>query len=172
MVPKKYWNYINKETKGKYDVTGLFANPKIFQELVRDLKKLFKENSFNKIVCIDALGFILGGALGLKTKKPIILIRKEGKLSNFPQEVLKRDFIDYTKTKKCLEINKKYVTKKDRVLIVDEWIETGSQVKATIDLIEFLGGKISGITAINADRNENTQILFEKYNLKPVITTN
>jgi len=77
-------------------------------------------------------------------------------------------FVDYSKNRKTFEINKNSIKKGDRVLIVDEWIETGTQLKASIKLVEKLGGEVIGISALNVDKNDKTRLLFEKYNLKPI----
>ena len=65
-------------------------------------------------------------------------------------------------------MNKGSIKKGDRVLIVDEWIETGSQAKAAIKLIEKQGGKVIGITVLKAHRTKRTKILFDKYNCKSI----
>jgi adenine phosphoribosyltransferase len=167
MKSEYFKKYISFETKGKSDISPLLANPEAFNNMIKDLIKPFKD--FDKIAAIDALGFILGGAVAFKVKKPLILIRKEGKLPNLDKDIIRESFLDYTKTNKSFEITKKSITKGDKVLIVDEWIETGAQLKAAISLIESLGGKVIGISTLNADKNEQTKILFDKYNLKSLI---
>jgi adenine phosphoribosyltransferase len=69
---------------------------------------------------------------------------------------------------KSFEMYNNSIKKGDRVLIVDEWIETGGQVRAVIELIEKQGGLVVGISSINVDVNDNTKILFDKYNCKPI----
>ena len=49
------------------------------------------------------------------------------------------------------------------MLVVDEWIETGAQVRAAVDLIEREGGTVVGIAAINLDSNPASAGLREKY---------
>ncbi|MAG76041.1 MAG: adenine phosphoribosyltransferase [Colwelliaceae bacterium] len=162
-----YYNKkINRKTKGRCDVTPLFEDPTVFSRLVSDLIKPFSKTKYNKVAGLDALGFVLASAVSLKTKKPLVLIRKEGKLPGLKKT--STSFIDYSRHKKTFEINKSSISKGDRVLIVDEWIETGTQAKAAIKLIEKLGGKVAGIAVINADLNKKTKILFDKYNLKPL----
>jgi adenine phosphoribosyltransferase len=165
---KYYGKLINTKTKGRCDVTTLFQDPKVFNNLIKDLIKPFQKETFNKIVAIDALGFILGGAIALKTKKSLVLIRKSGKLPNVQEDLIKTSFKDYSNTEKSFEIIKNSIKNGDSVLIVDEWIETGSQIKAAISLIEGLGGKVIGISSIQADKNNSTDVLFKKYNLKPI----
>lgn len=165
---KYYSKLINTKTKGRCDVTPLFENPVVFNNLIKDLIKPFKNVNFSKIVALDALGFVLGGAIALKLKKSLVLIRKEGKLPNLEEDLIKLEFEDYTKKEKSFEINKNSIKSGDKIILVDEWIETGAQMKAAIELIEKLGGKIIGISSIQADKNNSTDILFKKYNLKPI----
>lgn len=163
-----YFERINKDTTQRYDITPLFENPEVFSNLIEDMSKSFKNTNFNKIVGIDALGFILAGALALKTKKPLIVARKEGKLPSKPENLLKVKFTDYTKAEKGFEMNKGTIEKGDKILIVDEWIETGSQVKAAIELVEQQGGEVVGIATIGAEKNHKTSVLFDKYNCRAV----
>jgi adenine phosphoribosyltransferase len=53
----------------------------------------------------------------------------------------------------------------NRVLIVDEWIETGAQVQAAIELIEKLGEHVAAVVAINMDQSETTDRLGETYQI-------
>ena len=163
-----YDKYINKKTTGRMDATPLFGDPIVFWNLLKDLIKPFKKNKIQKIVGLDALGFIIWGALSQKEKVGFVPIRKWGKLPGVPSTLLKNSFTDYTKTVKSFEINKSAIKKGDKVLLVDERIETGSQIKSAIILVEKLGGKIIGITTICADKNKQTKILFDKYNLKAI----
>ena len=163
-----YDQYINKKTSGRCDITPLFENPEVFSRLLNDMIKPFKKVQFNKIVGLEALGFIIGGALAQKKKVGFVPIRKEGKLPGIKNTVLKTSFVDYTKTSKSFEINKSAIKKGDKILLVDDWVETGSQMKAAIKLIEKLGGKIIGISVINSHKNKQTKILFDKYNLTTI----
>jgi adenine phosphoribosyltransferase len=65
-------------------------------------------------------------------------------------------------------MNSGSIKKTDRVLIVDDWIETGTQIKSAINLIERQGGRVIGIAALCAEKTPNTRILFEKYNCKAI----
>jgi adenine phosphoribosyltransferase len=67
-----------------------------------------------------------------------------------------------------LKINKSSITSGDKILLVDEWIETGTQMKVAIQLIEQLNGEIVDITTLCAETNKNTLVLFDKYNLHAI----
>ena len=166
----EYYNqFINKETKGRFDVTPIFENPEVFSNLLNDLLEPFKDSDIDKIAGLDALGFVIGGALAQKKNKGFICIRKGGKLPGINNTVLKTSsFVDYTNKLKSFEINKSSIKKGEKILLIDEWIETGTQINASIKLIEDLGGEIIGISSICSHKNKQTLILFEKYNLKSI----
>jgi len=158
---KDYLRLIDTETPGpRCDVTPLFADGDALQALVSDLAHPFEKIDFEYVVGIDALGFILGMALALYLDKGFVPIRKGGKL---PVPVTSRQFIDYTGEQKTLELRKDILKPENRVLLVDEWIETGAQVAAAIELIEEEAANVIGIATINIDDNPATQKIREKY---------
>jgi adenine/guanine phosphoribosyltransferase-like PRPP-binding protein len=59
-------------------------------------------------------------------------------------------------------------SKSEKVLLVDELIETGAQVKAAIQLIEGQAATISAITGIAMEQNERTKDLFQKHRCRPL----
>ena len=158
---KKYLQRIDTNTSGpRCDVTPLFADHVAFAQLVDDLASPFKSTPIDFVAGIDALGFILGTALAMRLQKGFIPIRKEGKL---PVDAVKKDFVDYTGHKKTLELRKGIIHEYANVLIVDEWIETGAQMQAAVELIEQEKGIVVGIAAINIDANPISNQLREKY---------
>jgi adenine phosphoribosyltransferase len=161
------WNLYKKLIKKgspRCDPTPIFDDKVLFQKLIGDLIKPFKNRKITKVVALDALGFIIGGAIAYKLKVGFIPIRKGGKLPQNKKFIRKVSFVDYTKTKKTFEINKGLIKKSDKILLVDEWIHTGSQIKAAIRLIEEEGGNIIGISTIYANRLNKNEMLFKKYN--------
>jgi adenine phosphoribosyltransferase len=156
-----YLHLIDVNTKGlRYDVTPLFADYESFSGLVDDLLAQFSTLEFDYVAGIDALGFILGSAISFRAQKGFIPIRKGGKL---PVETSSVHFVDYTGQDKSLEMRLDAFKPGERVLLVDEWIETGAQVNAAIELIENLKGVVVGIATINIDDNKETKILRKKY---------
>lgn len=112
------------------------------------------------IAGIDALGFILGTAVALRLQTGFVPVRKEGKLPGRTNAV---QFVDYSGQEKMLEIRADAVPPAARVLIADEWIETGAQMTAAIRLIEGQGGIVAGIVAIGMNRTAATRPLIEHY---------
>jgi adenine phosphoribosyltransferase len=165
---KQYLRWIDTHTTGdRNDVTPLFAHPDGFNALVDDLVSCIGDVSVDLVACIDALGFILGTAIAQKLNVGILAVRKGGKL---PVEADRAKFRDYSGVDKQLEIRRDILRPGQRVLVVDEWIETGAQVSAAIALIEGQEGIIAGIATINIDDNENTRRLHSSYDVWSVWT--
>jgi adenine phosphoribosyltransferase len=157
----EYLDLIDTSTLGgRYDVTPLFGNYQAFSALLDDLLGLCRGIEYDTVAGIDALGFILGTAIAVRSEKPFVPIRKGGKL---PVVVHKESFIDYTGGEKSLEIRLDALTTSDRVLLVDEWIETGAQVKAAISLIEGLGVEVAAVLSIVIDDSQTIRELRERY---------
>ncbi len=159
---KDYLQRIDTDTQGpRHDVTPLFADYDAFSSLVDDLLGHFGDVEFDCVAAIDALGFVLGAAMAIRAEKGLVPIRKAGKL---PVQTITVSFVDYTNQEKSLEIRVDAFPLGTRVLLVDEWIETGAQVQAAIELIEQQGGIVAGVASINMDENDLTQRLRNKYN--------
>jgi adenine phosphoribosyltransferase len=163
---KKYLELIDTHTPGnRNDATPLFADTAAFADLIDDLAEPFLGESFEYVAGIDALGFILGAGLALKLGKGFLPLRKGGKL---PVAVIAREFSDYSDQVKTLELRQGMIKAGDRVLLADEWIETGAQVEAAIGLIESQGGKVIGVATINIDVNPRTARLMQQYRVHAI----
>jgi adenine phosphoribosyltransferase len=123
------------------DVTSLF-NSNSGITLVRDeMKESVNNNNlkFDKIVAIEARGFILGALLANLYQKPLVLARKPGKL---PGETFQVNYsLEYGENILCIQISD--IQKEDKVFIVDDLIATGGSAKAVQDIVESLGGKVT-----------------------------
>ena len=142
------------------DVTPIFAQPQAFAKLVEDLVRPYASERVDQVAGLDAMGFIVGTALALKLGAGFVPIRKGGKL---PVAHDRETTTDYSGTVKTLELRQGAFAPGSRVLLADEWIETGSQARAAIALIERAGGVVVGIVAIGFRKNDKTAGLWARY---------
>lgn len=165
---KSYLGLIDTHSARRADVTPLFADSAVFSSLVDDLAHPFSEAGADLAAGIDALGFILGTAIAIRLGIGFVPIRKGGKI---PAAVDSIELIDYTGQTKSLELRKGIVRSGMKVLLVDEWVETGAQVAAAAELIERSGGIVVGVCAINIDDNERTRELRTKYVCRSLLSS-
>lgn len=120
------------------DITTLLQNPDAFQQAINRFYERYKNKKIDKIVGIDARGFIIGAVVAYKLKVGFILVRKKGKL---PYKTIEAQYsLEYGTS--AIEIHQDAIQKGDRVLIMDDLIATGGTIAATAELVEKLGGEI------------------------------
>jgi adenine phosphoribosyltransferase len=142
------------------DVTPIFAEPAAFASLVDDLLAPFRELAVERVVGTDALGFVVGTAIALRLGVGFVPVRKGGKLPVRNERV---SFKDYSGAEKTLELRVDPWPRGTKVLVTDEWIETGATAKAAVELVERAGGVVVGVTAIAFRKNPGTAELWAKY---------
>lgn len=123
------------------DIAPLLEDKKALKIAVNQLVKKFKNKKIDKVVGIDARGFILAGILADRLKAGMVMVRKKGKL---PYQTECQEF-DLEYGSGTLEIHKDSIKKEEKVLLVDDLLATGGTMWATAKLVERLKGQIVGI---------------------------
>ncbi|MFC7166996.1 phosphoribosyltransferase family protein [Halospeciosus flavus] len=152
----------------RYNVPALFAHPEAFHAFLDDLAEPFSPDEVDKVAGIDALGFVPGACLARELDAGFVAVRKGGKLPIAEEYRISEDLVDYTGEEKTLELDVRMVEAGCRVVVVDDWIETASQMTAAINLLERAGAEIKGIAVLGAEENETPLRLEEKYGVHSV----
>ena len=166
-----YLNLIAPNTKGDkfawLDPTSVYIDGKAFSSLVDDLIGQFDVTQIDLVAGIDAMGFPLGAAIAARLGKGFLALRQAGKLC------VEVDQVTYTssdsKMEKFIEVRKDGFPPRTRVLIVDQWIETGGTMSAAIELIERQKGVVAGAVVICVESNPRTAELCKKYKVAHVV---
>ncbi|HEV8088247.1 MAG TPA: adenine phosphoribosyltransferase [Actinomycetota bacterium] len=126
------------------DITPVLADPIAFSTIIDLIVVHFGRGNVDKVVGIEARGFILGAPVAYHFGAGIIPVRKKGKL---PHETLEESYaLEYGTG--SLEIHKDAVQAGERVLVVDDVLATGGTAKAAASLVERVGGKVCGIATL------------------------
>ena len=120
------------------DITTLLGDAKSYQRMVDLLAHRYIGEKIDKVVGVEARGFIIGAALAYKLGAGIVLVRKPGKL---PSETFKKSYqLEYgTDT---LEIHTDAIEKGERILIADDLLATGGTMAAVVDMVKSMGGDL------------------------------
>ena len=122
------------------DVTTLFADPRGFRIAIDQLLHPYAGTDIDRIVGLEARGFILGGAIAHQLSVGFVPIRKKGKL---PGKTLSQDYtLEYGEA--TMEIHDDAIQPGEKVLVVDDLLATGGTAEAGIKLLEKLGAEIVG----------------------------
>ena len=92
----------------------------------------------DKVVGVEARGFIIGAALAYKLGAGVVLVRKPGKL---PGETFSKSY-DLEYGTDTLEIHIDSIKKGERILIADDLLATGGTASAVVDMVTDMGGDI------------------------------
>ena len=126
------------------DVTTLFADPRGFRMCIDQMLHPYAGQPIDKVVGLEARGFILGGAIAHQLGTGFVPVRKKGKL---PGTTISQDYkLEYGEA--IVEIHDDAIEASERILVVDDLLATGGTAEAGIKLIERLGGDIVGCSFI------------------------
>ncbi len=120
------------------DITTILKDPEAFKYSIDTIVNKYKDAKIDKVVSIEARGYIFGGAIAYNLGCGIVPVRKLGKL---PAETVKMEYeLEYGKN--TIEIHKDGIEKGERVLLFDDVLATGGTMLAACKLVETLGGKV------------------------------
>jgi len=121
------------------DITPLLGNPEALVYCADRLVDLCPEAvKIDKVIAIEARGFMLGGMIAERVNAGLVPVRKKGKL---PSAVNSKNYgLEYGED--TLEIHKDAIVTGENVLIHDDVLATGGTAKAVCDLVEELGGNV------------------------------
>ena len=122
------------------DITTLIKDENAFKNCIDQMSQILNKINYSKIAGIESRGFIFASPLSYNLSKSHVLLRKKNKL---PAERYSVDFeLEYGKA--TLEIHKDSISRKEKVIIVDDLIATGGTAEAAAKLIEKSGGEVAG----------------------------
>jgi adenine phosphoribosyltransferase len=122
------------------DITPLLAEPPAFRRAIELMCEHWKGRRVDAIAAAEARGFLFAAPLALMLERPLVPLRKPGKL---PWHTLKLQYdLEYGQAE--LQVHSDCVVNGARVLMVDDVLATGGTMAAGCQLIEKAGGKVAG----------------------------
>jgi adenine phosphoribosyltransferase len=126
------------------DITPVLADPLAFSTIIDLIVVHFGRGNVDKVVGIEARGFILAAPVAYHFGAGVVPVRKKGKL---PWKTVEESYaLEYGEA--TLQIHEDAVNSGERVLIVDDVLATGGTAKAAASLVEQIGGKVCGIACL------------------------
>ncbi|MEM8776078.1 MAG: phosphoribosyltransferase family protein [Pseudomonadota bacterium] len=163
-----YFSLMAPNTKGDkfawLDPTSIYINQKAFQDLLSDLLADLESIEFDVVGGLDAMGFVLGAAIAARRNVGFLPIRKAGKLCVETDRV---SFTNYSGHTQDMEMRQPAFASGTRVLLVDQWIETGGTMEGAIELVTRQKGIVSGLVAIAAEETPRATQLRNRF---PTVT--
>ena len=123
------------------DITTLLSDAEAFRHVIDSMTERFRDKEIDLVVAIESRGFIFGAPLAYHLNVGFVPVRKPNKL---PAEKISQEYsLEYGTN--VLEMHTDAIIPGQKVLIADDLLATGGSIRATIDLVERLGGDVVGI---------------------------
>ena len=159
-----YLNIMSPNTKGEkfawLDPTSIYINGEAFHDLLDDLQADLDGVECDVMAGLDAMGFVLAAGLATRLGVGMLPIRKSGKLCVDTDAV---SFSNYSGRTQHMEMRMPAFAEGTRVVLVDQWIETGGTMDGAVRLVERQGGVVTGMVAIAIEENARTKGYREQY---------
>jgi len=150
-----------------WDITPLLKDKKAFRECVKRIADHYRAKDIDVVVSNEARGFIIGAAVAYELGAGFVPIRKKGKL---PSKAVRLTY-DKEYESDTIEIHEDAVEHDQKVLLIDDLLATGGTIKANVNLVEKLGGKIVGIGfLIELEYLHGRESLGKKYDVYSLIS--
>lgn len=126
------------------DIGSLLAQPAIYNFAIDTMAAALHDVEFDRLAAIDARGFLFGASLMQQLNKPLVLIRKAGKL---PGDVVTESYaLEYGEA--SIEIQKDSINANEKIVLIDDILATGGTVSAACKLIKKVQADVVLINAL------------------------
>ncbi|RJQ31443.1 adenine phosphoribosyltransferase [Candidatus Parcubacteria bacterium] len=127
-----------------YDVTTIFEDAGCFKKMIDEMAARYEGQKIDKVVGIDARGFLLAATLAYKLGAGISVVRKKGKLpSRCISSTYEKEYGPDT-----VEMHDDTIKPEEKVIIADDLLATGGTMLAAVEMVKKMGGEIAGIEFI------------------------
>ena len=119
-------------------------DPQLLYEMALEFKRLYDGTGINKILTIEASGIAMAAMTGYVFSCPLVFAKKS-KTKNISNNVYSVEIASFTHgNTNTVVVSKEYLSAKDRVLIVDDFLATGAALVGLKALVEQAGGVVVG----------------------------
>ncbi|KQM16466.1 hypothetical protein ASF83_11645 [Plantibacter sp. Leaf171] len=133
--------------EGEADVWSMLRDPKALGAIVNALAALAGRDRPDAIVGIESRGFVLAPAVAVRLGIGFVAVRKDGAL--FPGSLIsKQTEADYRGRRQTLSVRRDHLESGARLVLVDDWVETGSQALTVTQLAKAGGAKVVSLSTI------------------------
>jgi adenine phosphoribosyltransferase len=139
----------------------VFRDGDAFKVVVQALVSPFRDMGVTAVCGIESRGFLLGGAAALELGVGFVAVRKAGGL--FPGEkFVQKTEPDYRGMRHSLRMQQS--SPSDRVLLVDDWVETGSQALAVREMVAAAGADLIGCAVVVGQMQSSARSMLGRVN--------
>jgi len=117
----------------------------LFNEMGKNFKNIFEDYGITKILTIETSGIAIASLTALHFDVPVLFAKKHSG-SNMDNDVYEAKVFSYTKNLEySIKVSKRYIHTGDRILIIDDFLASGSAVTGLINIVRQSGAQVVGV---------------------------
>ncbi len=147
------------------DITTLLKEGPAFVQVIDQLCERLQGLKVDKVVAIESRGFIFGAPIAYKLNAGFVPVRKLGKL---PADTISAEY-DLEYGTNTVEMHRDAIKPGESVVVVDDLLATGGTTRATVELVEKLGGEIAALAFLIELTELGAREYLEGYNILTLI---
>ncbi len=146
---------------------GSFLNHQLdvdfLMQMGEEIKNIFENEKVTKILTVEASGIAIAVAAAANMHVPVVFAKKN-KTNNISGDVYSAKVYSYTHSREyTIVIEKKYLTKDDNVLIVDDFLAHGNAINGLMEIVNSAGASLVGVScAIEKGFQKGGDVLRQK----------
>lgn len=134
----------------------------LFNEMGKEFKEIFKNDSVTKILTIESSGIALACIAAQYFKVPVVFAKKH-EASNLDQETYESSVYSFTKDKHYnVRVAKSYISKSDKILIIDDFLANGNAASGLADIVAQAGAELVGVGIVIEKGFQNGRRVLEE----------
>lgn len=134
-------DHVGWETSSKKDVYPLLEDPGVRSGLVDELCRR-ADTDCDRVAGIEATGMVFGSFVASALDAGFVAARRREKWPYQEEELVIGSCVDYSGSEKQFAVRKDQVRDGESLLLVDDWVETGSQLRCVRDVLERAGADV------------------------------
>ena len=155
-LQKRVSPYVLTDSNNRRDICSIYKNQPLLKDVIDYLAEPF-QGKVDYVAAPESLGFILGGMMASALGVGFIPVRN-GDISVIPdQDAARASYIDHNDQARSLQVRSDAAFQNARVLLVDDWIESGVTIQTCIAIAEELQAQVVGIASLGASLNHITE---------------
>lgn len=135
----------------------------LLNEMGKELQRRFSNENITKILTIEVSGIAIASIAAQYFNVPVVFAKKHQGINSDPDSYESTVFSYTKKQSYSIKVSKKFLSPEDNILVIDDFLASGSAVSGLMDIIEQSHAKIAGVgIAIEKNFQEGRQLLEEK----------
>lgn len=121
------------------------VDPKLMADIGREFAEYFRDKGITKVFTIESSGIAPAVMTALEMNLPMVILKKQqSRILN--EDLYHSKVHSFTKDKDYeLTLSKKYISKEDKVLIIDDFLAYGEATRGAAALLKEAGAEVKGI---------------------------